>query len=46
MWRRPISDTPLSVLIASFTGKSVSAGVLLEWTVLSDVDNYGFYVER
>lgn len=39
--------TPLPVQLTSFTGKALPLNrVQLEWATLSEVNNYGFYVER
>ncbi len=38
---------PLPVQLASFTGSVVNGNdVLLEWMTISEINNYGFYVER
>jgi hypothetical protein len=38
---------PVPVQLSSFTGKSLgAAGVLLEWTTLSETNNYGFEVQK
>lgn len=37
---------PLPIQLASFTGTVEGSNVLLEWTTISEVNNYGFYVER
>ncbi|MEK9137670.1 MAG: T9SS type A sorting domain-containing protein, partial [Bacteroidota bacterium] len=41
-------DNPLPITLASFTARMNphGRGVLLEWTTLSEINNYGFYVER
>ncbi len=40
-------STPLPVQLASFTANVVAAGdVRLDWTTVSEVNNYGFEVER
>jgi hypothetical protein len=39
--------TPLPIQLASFTGTAVnSSTVLLHWTTLSELNNYGFFVQR
>ncbi len=41
------SDTPLPVQLSSFTVQASSASTaLVEWTTLSEVNNFGFYVQR
>jgi hypothetical protein len=41
------NDAPLPVQLASFTGTSTSVGcVRLNWTTMSEVNNYGFSVQR
>lgn len=40
------SSNPVPVQLASFTGRMTAAGVLLEWRTISEVNNYGFYVQR
>jgi hypothetical protein len=41
------NDAPLPVQLASFTGSSTSAGcVRLNWTTISEINNYGFSVQR
>lgn len=37
---------PLPVQLASFTGRMIAAGALLQWTTVSEVNNFGFYVQR
>ena len=40
-------DNPLPIQLVSFTGTLINSGnVLLEWLTLSEVNNYGFFVER
>lgn len=41
-------STPLPVQLASFTGRANpnGSGILLEWRTISEINNYGFYVER
>ncbi len=39
-------DIPLPVELSSFTAKLVGAKVKLDWTTESEVNNYGFDVER
>jgi hypothetical protein len=40
-------DEPLPVQISSFAGTYISANsVQLDWTTISEVNNYGFFVER
>lgn len=39
--------TPLPIQLASFTGVALnSSTVLLRWTTLSELNNYGFFVQR
>jgi hypothetical protein len=39
--------TPLPIQLASFTGTTVnSTTVLLRWSTLSELNNYGFFVQR
>ncbi len=41
------SENPFPITLASFTGTVVNGNnVLLEWMTISEVNNYGFYVER
>ena len=44
----PPDNTPLPITLASFTAalNTSGSGVRLEWTTLSEVNNYGFYVQR
>jgi hypothetical protein len=40
-------DTPLPIQLASFTATIVNGGnVRLDWTTLSEINNYGFHVQR
>lgn len=40
-------DNPLPIQLASFTGTANSNGnVLLTWVTISEMNNYGFYVQR
>ncbi len=42
-----VPDLPLPVQISSFTGTYINANsVQLNWTTISEVNNYGFFVER
>lgn len=42
-----LSIRPLPIQLASFTGQVVPGrGVLLKWTTVSEINNYGFYVQR
>lgn len=44
---RFVSSTPLPVQLASFVGSVANQNnVLLEWTTVSEVNNYGFFVQR
>jgi hypothetical protein len=46
-WLTRVKDAPVPVQLASFTGRIDYRGnVLLEWVTLSQVNNYGFEVER
>jgi Secretion system C-terminal sorting domain len=42
------SDVPLPIQLSSFTGKMLNyqGGVRLDWSTVSEVNNYGFYVQR
>jgi hypothetical protein len=40
------TSTPLPVTLTSFTAKVVASDVILNWTTSSEVNNYGFYIER
>lgn len=41
------NDAPLPVQISSFTGTALAANtVRLNWTTMSEVNNYGFFVEK
>ncbi|MBI5472672.1 MAG: T9SS type A sorting domain-containing protein [Ignavibacteriae bacterium] len=47
MVRHATPFAPLPVQLASFTAQRLNAqSVRLNWTTLSEVNNYGFYVER
>ncbi|MFN0159280.1 MAG: T9SS type A sorting domain-containing protein, partial [Bacteroidota bacterium] len=37
---------PLPVQLASFTGVFVNGGVRLNWRTISEINNYGFYVQN
>lgn len=39
-------DTPLPIQLASFTANIAENRVNLEWITISEINNYGFYVER
>ncbi len=41
-----ISDTPLPVELSSFTAAYINSSVLLKWITETEVNNYGFSVER
>ncbi len=41
-----ISVGPLPITLASFTLVSAAGSVQLTWTTLSEIDNYGFYVQK
>ncbi|NOX18389.1 MAG: T9SS type A sorting domain-containing protein [Chlorobi bacterium] len=41
-----ITSTPLPVELTSFTAKPQNGGVLLNWQTATEVDNYGFEIER
>ncbi len=46
-WWAAVGPTALPVQLASFTGREMSGkGVQLEWTTLSEINDYGFYVQR
>jgi hypothetical protein len=40
------SDAVLPVELTSFTASAVAGGVMLNWATATEVDNYGFEVER
>ena len=40
------ADVPLPIQLASLTATMLTTGVQLEWTTISETNNYGFYVER
>jgi subtilisin-like proprotein convertase family protein len=40
------TDTPLPIQLALFTGDIVNNEIKLDWSTVSEVNNYGFYVER
>lgn len=42
----PVAPFVVPVELTSFTGSSVSNGVLLNWTTGSETNNYGFEVQR
>jgi hypothetical protein len=39
-------DAALPIQLASFVGNIVGDGVKLDWQTISEINNYGFYVER
>lgn len=39
-------DAPLPIQLSSFTGSIVEAGVRLDWTTLSETNNYGFEIQK
>ncbi len=42
-----VNNVPLPIQLSTFTGAAVDQNdVRLEWTTLSEVNNYGFYVQR
>jgi hypothetical protein len=43
-----VGEAPLPITLASFSASPVAgaAGVALQWRTITEVDNYGFYVER
>jgi hypothetical protein len=46
-WANVIPPDPLPIQLASFTGHEQSnSSVLLEWRTISELNNYGFFVER
>jgi hypothetical protein len=46
-WTAAAESSPLPIQLASFTGSVVNnTTVLLRWTTLSEVNNYGFFVQR
>ena len=40
------STAPLPIQLAHFSASVLSSGVKLDWSTFSEVNNYGFYVER
>ncbi len=42
------TDSPVPVTLTSFTGQPLpgGAGVSLQWTTISEVNNFGFFVQR
>ncbi len=40
------SDNPLPVELTSFSGSFINGAVLLNWQTATEVDNYGFEIER
>ncbi len=40
------SQQPVPVQLAGFRGARVSRGVHLQWTTLSEINNFGFYIQR
>jgi uncharacterized protein (TIGR03790 family) len=44
--QKPTSDQSLPIQLASFTANIVSKKVTLEWNTISEINNYGFDVER
>jgi photosystem II stability/assembly factor-like uncharacterized protein len=52
IWKRSMAEvlaaieTPLPIQLASFTGIILNNTVQLKWSTLSEVNNYGFYVQR
>jgi hypothetical protein len=44
-WQNP-SGTPLPVELTSFTANISGSNVTLNWQTVTEVNNYGFYVER
>jgi hypothetical protein len=47
-WTLGEASAPLPIQLVSFTGSAVngSAGVRLTWSTASEINNYGFYVQR
>ena len=45
-WDYLLQDLPLPVSLISFNAREVDENVLLKWTTASEVDNYGFEIER
>lgn len=39
-------NSPLPVQLASFSVRSISGAALLTWTTISEINNYGFCIER
>jgi photosystem II stability/assembly factor-like uncharacterized protein len=47
VFRYPLTDVPLPVQISRFSARQQACGpVALEWSTTSEVNNYGFQVER
>ena len=43
-----VGEAPLPITLASFTASPIEgvAGVALQWRTVTEVDNYGFFIER
>ena len=45
-WITELDSTPVPVELSSFNAKALDAGIILNWTVQSIYDSYGFDVQR
>ncbi len=41
-----VADTPLPVQLSAFVAQQSAEAVVLTWSTITEVNNYGFYVER
>jgi len=39
-------DSPLPITISSFTVRAMNSSAALQWTTISEINNYGFYVQH
>ena len=46
VWERPLSELTLPVELSSFSCAPTDKGIKLIWTTVTEINNYGFYVER
>jgi hypothetical protein len=45
-WQNPSGGTPMPVELTSFTSTVSKSGVTLRWSTATEINNYGFNVER
>ena len=45
-WSFTTGEGPLPIQLVSFTGRASGSVAILEWLTLSELNNYGFFVER